>query len=235
MTAPDCPNPDACPVPDPASVDLRRLQTVVWTAGTALWRGHNPGNAGDDLVQAEGNSRFGPLTDIAHTYLSRSRTSGLLESALHDASGPAPRIRRATLARWVLSEVAIDMDVRLIDLRDEQLDRLGLSRQQLVNTTAAHYRCTRQWALWLHGRRVGGQTTHGLVWHSRQADLHARSGRSRLLTDLLVHRSVEVAIIYAPPAQDDLLRSLSDPQPLDTGPGLELVTELASLLEIPIM
>lgn len=235
MTAPDCPYPNNCPVPDPASLDLRRLRSVVWPAGTVLWRGHPRVHPADELVPEEGDSRFAPLPDAAHSYVSTSQTAGLFESALHDASGPVPRIRPPTLERWALSEVTTTVDVRLVDLRDEQLDRLGLDRRQLVNTTAAHYRCTRMWGLWLHARQVGGQTTHGLVWHSRQADLHAREGRSQLLTDLLVHRSVEVAVIYAPPAPEGALAAAGRPLPLDTGDGHQLVVEVASLLGIPIL
>lgn len=58
-----------------------------------------------------------------------------------------------------------------MDLRDAELDRLGLERTSLVATTAEHYPCTRRVAASLHGTSVGGVLPQGLVWHSRQAEL----------------------------------------------------------------
>ena len=84
--------------------------------------------------------------------------------------------------------------MRLIDLRDPRLDRLGIPRSSLPATSAAHYPCTRRWAQALHDRRVGGQPTHGLTWHSRQAELHARAMADRpALRELLDTHPAEVA------------------------------------------
>ena len=47
-----------------------------------------------------------------------------------------------------------------------------MTRAQLITTTAAHYCCTRQWARWLHEHRIGGAKVAGILWHSRQAELH---------------------------------------------------------------
>ncbi|MBA2317514.1 MAG: hypothetical protein H0V93_07015 [Euzebyales bacterium] len=61
-------------------------------------------------------------------------------------------------------------------------------------TSAAHDRCTGTWAQALHGRRVGGYTTHGLTWHSRQTELHARAMAIRpALRELLDTHPAEVS------------------------------------------
>lgn len=94
------------------------------------------------------------------------------------------------LALWAEAEVSLTTQVRLIDLRDPALARLGLDRDALVATSGAHYPCTRRFAEQLHGRVIGGHVTHGVVWHSRQADLHTRAMTGRpAVRDLLDHRS----------------------------------------------
>ena len=58
-----------------------------------------------------------------------------------------------------------------------------MSRSQLVATTPQHYACTREWAIALHGRRIGGVTPAGILWQSRIAEL--AQADSLLLADLL--------------------------------------------------
>lgn len=224
-----------CPVPVPTSDVLRHLRTVTWRAGLALRRGHqrihpNP----TELVPAVGDSRFAPLTNVRHVCVARTTFAALLESTFHDAAPPFPRLPEVVLSRWDEAEVMLTADVRLIDLRDTVLDDLDLDRKQLTATSAAHYPCTREWSRQLHGRHVGGQPTHGLVWHSRQLELHARAARHRpALTELLDQHPAEVAILWAPPAPLPLL----DPSggglgPLDRGAGRAYVDDVIALLQI---
>lgn len=170
-------------------------------------------------------------------YVAETSFAALLESALHDATPPAPRVRSATLAHWVESQVELTADVRLIDLRDVELDRLGIGRHQLVATGAVHYPCTRAWARRLHGRAIGGQPTHGLVWQSRQAELHARALDHRpALRDLVSMHPVDVAVLWSPPAPAGLLAPGPDGLgPLDVGAGRAYVADLAAELGITLM
>lgn len=225
----------ACPVPDPEPGLLRRLRTVVWSGGMLLRRGHTTAYPDPtQLVPGTGNTRFAPLDGVSQVYVAATTFAALLESALHDAAPPAPRIPIAVVARWAEAEVRLARDVRLIDLRDPQLDRLGIPRSSLPATPAAHYPCTRRWAHALHGRRIGGQPTHGLLWHSRQAELHARALTDRpALRELLDTHPAEVAILWAPPATQPLL----DPTGgglgrLDRDAGDRYVTDLVALLGI---
>lgn len=239
MTAAGCADPGGCPVPDPSDVDLRRLTSTVLPAGTPLRRGHKARYAADEpvpaidvLPAATGMTRFAPVAGAPHAYAARREIAALLESALHDVVPGLPRIRWPQLAHWAISHVTLRSDVRLIDLRDPALEQLGLHRTHLVATDPGHYPCTRTWAEQLHGRHVGGRPTHGLLWHSRQAEVHADQGVRPLFADVLTGEQAEVAILW-PARRDTLLERTAGPWPLGSGRGLELVRDVANLLGAP--
>lgn len=239
MTAPGCGDPAGCPVVAPDEVDLRRLTSMVLPAGTPLRRGHKnkypphqPVPASRDLPGPTGMTRFGPVPGVAHAYVARREVAALLESALHDIVPDNPRIRWPQLAHWSLSHVTLKRDTRLIDLRDPALVALGLERDQLVATAPAHYPCTRVWADRLHGRHIGGRPTSGLIWHSRQAEIHAHQGIRPLLADVLVGEQAEVAVLW-PAGTRPLLSPQAGPWELDRGHGLELMRDVANLLAAP--
>jgi len=216
---------------------MRRLRSVVWPRGTDLHRGVRKKYAPSDLVPGMGNTRFAPLRDTQHVYVSRTATAALLESALHHASGPDPTIYQVELARWNLASVQLANDVRLVDLRDSELDRLEVDRTALVNTEALHYGCTRRWAEALQHRKIGGHQVDGIVWHSRQADLHALAHQGGLLGDLLKHRSIEVAVLWHPHApKRPFVRRAVRTIPLVYPDGTldQLVYELSALIRAPI-
>jgi hypothetical protein len=212
---------------------------MVLDAGTALRRGHNtkyqPGfavPAVDELPPPTGMSRFAPVPGAAHAYVARREIAALLESALHDVVPGQPRIRWPQLHQWSITHVTLRQNLRLIDLRDDALAMLGLAREQLVATDPGHYPCTREWAQRLHGRHVGGQPTFGLIWHSRQAEIHADQGVRPILADVLVGEQAEVAILWPGPRQK-VLTVDAGPVDLGHGRGLELVKDIANLLGAP--
>jgi hypothetical protein len=222
----------SCPVPQRPPAHLR---SVVWPAGTLLHRGHKNGYPAHALAPGTGATRFAPQGSAAHVYVATTEIGALLESALHDATPPYPRIHAPTLAEWSAAPVELRHDIRLLDLRDPELARLAIGRAQLVATPPAHYGCTRRWASPLVGRSVGGQPTHGLVWHSRQAELHARAAAHRpALARLLSEHPTEVAVVYSPPAPDPLLRAAAGLGlgRLDRGQGWAFVEDLLGLLGI---
>lgn len=232
MTAAGCPYPDTCPVPDPVASVLRRVRTHTIDAGVELFRGHRSVYPADDLVPAIGDTRFAPLDGVSHAYVSRRATPALLESVFHDATPPQPRIYPHRLAAWSLSKIQLVTDVRLIDLRDPELARLGLDRRQLVTSLPAHYACTRDWAVALHDRHVGGRPTHGLLWHSRQAELHAAADHNPLTADLLGSgETTEVAVLYVPPGPRRLLEDTTGgPGSLAHGEGERFAMAVGNLI-----
>lgn len=224
-----------CPVPTPTAARLRRLRSVALPIRTPLRRGVKIGHPdATELVPAVGDTRFGPIAGIGHAYVATTTFAALLESAFHEAAPPAPRLYEAQLATWAEEAVELACDVRLIDLRDDELDRIGLDRAQLVATTAAHYPCTRVWAEALHGRSVGGHKTYGLLWNSRQTELHAAAAADRpALQELIDEHPAEVAVLWAPPAPADVLAAAGGGLgPLDAGAGRAYTDDLVALLGI---
>jgi hypothetical protein len=126
-------------------------------------------------------------------------------------------------------------EVRLVDLRDQQLARIGVARNELVDTDPRHYPCTRRWAEAVRSHPIDGRVPDGAVGHSRQADLHARTHREGVLGALLRHRAVEVAVLWRPPEAANPLAAAGGSFPLlHQGEPAQLVRELAALLGVPI-
>lgn len=225
-----------CPV---APLDKRRLGKIKATtlpAGTKVYRGVRSPHSPTSMVPGVGDSRFAPLPDTSHVYVSRTATAALLESALHHLSGPQPTIWRVELERWSLGHTALATEARLADLRDPALTRLGIERTELVDTQPVHYACTREWAAELQHHMIDREPIDGILWNSRQADIHARANKFGLLGDLLTHRQIEVAVLWSPhgPARPFKARGASI-RPLVTEEGVDqLMLELSALLQVPI-
>ena len=231
MTAPDCPLNDACPVPDVDEVDLRRLRLAHLTPGEAWFQVHDQAYPPPAFnTSGRGDTRFAPLAEVGHQYLARRQTVALLETVLHDVHELADRIvyTATALDGRQLSQVHVTERLPLIDLRDPQLERLGIERG-LVTSSRAHYPCTRQWAARLIGRRVGGVQPAGWVWNSRVAGL-ARAD-APLLDDLLEPPASETVVLYHPYTPSGALTAtvpLFDE--LTSGHGWLLLAEVAELL-----
>lgn len=201
MTAPGCLAPDRCPVPDPRASALRSLHTRALEAGTPFFTAYRPAHGDLFNASGSGSTRFAPLADasgaiVPTLYGSASQTAALLETAFHDIHAAVrPRVittmalRERALARLTLTERLV-----LFDLRDETLPAMGLVRNQITSTTAAHYACTQEWASALLDRGVGRAHPAGIVWHSRVAEL-ARLD-SPLFADLLRGPTAEVFVLF---------------------------------------
>lgn len=224
-----------CPVLETPPVGLRTHRIE---GGARFHRGYKRNHASASLVPGRGDTRFAPLDGTAHVYLATTALAALLESALHSTAGAAPLVYVAELAIWAASKVTLVEATRFIDLRDDELERLGIDRRQVVATSPTHYPCTRNLAAQLQGRVIGGQQTHGLLWNSRQAELVAAALDHRpALRDMVDEHPSEVAVLWSPPvgptplAQTDLdlTESLG---PLLDGPGRAYIDDLTALLGI---
>lgn len=229
MSWPPCGQP-GCPVAEPTGALLRKVRSTTVGPGRTWWRGSR--HQADTLgPTGAGDTRFAPLPDTRRGYFGATKTVALLESALHEASGPDPTIYLARLASYRIGEVELTTHIRLADLRDGELSRLGVVRGALVDTTPEHYPCTRRWAERLQGRRG----VEGILWHSRQADLHRRANPAGLLADVLVHTPAEVAVVWCPPASDEVFAVAGTPEALVVAGGpSRLVTELSALIGEPV-
>jgi len=129
------------------------------------------------------------------------------------------------LRGMLLAHVRAPAVARLADLRDPELARLGLRRDQVVSTNAEHYPCTRRLAIAALAQTRGRRSVHGLIWHSRQAELAGRD-------------PVEVMVLYGGSRYSSTRRSwrLFGPgaSSLFDGPGRLLVDEVAESLSAVI-
>lgn len=236
MTAPDCPAPADCPVPDPGEVDLRGLRLAHLQAGERLHRVHEQTYAATTFNRSGGgNTRFAPLAHTGHVYLAASRTVALLETVFHDVHHHVPRIvyEATDLTGWQLTEIRLTAEVGLLDLRDAQLQRFGIDRDQLVATTPAHYPCTRHWAQVLADRRPGGATPAGILWNSRVAEL--ATADSILLDDLLDGPNSQICVLYDTNLPADLLQAAGPTfNDLSDGQGRLLVEHVAQHIQAEI-
>lgn len=234
MTWPPCGLSD-CPVPEPVESLLAQTRTANWEAGGHYHRTLRSARPADQLVPGKGDTRFAPIPGASHVYLGRTATVTLLEVVFRDTSNTG--MYRAALEGWCSAPVTLRAPLRLIDLRDGELDRLGIARDALVATESKHYPCTRAWATALHAHQVNGASPDGILWYSRQGDVYRQRHSSGLLGDLLTHDSVEVAIVWDPPAGVSVLLADGPPSELRdaNGEASQLVVELANLLQYPIL
>lgn len=162
--------------------------------------------------------------------MAEQRSAALLESALHEASGPDPRIYLSSLASYEILHIQFDATIRLIDLRDPALDNLGIDRAQISNAAPQHYRCTQAVAAQL----VDSKGTCGFVWTSRQGTMHAQRNSDGLASEVLRHTALDAAIVYSPDYQGMTTVLQRWPLVVDSQP-IRFVRELANLLRIPIV
>ncbi len=226
----------SCPVTPPSAILIRRLRTHTLTSEEIWWRGASLGRPATDLVPGLGDSRFAPLPEVDHMYLGATRPVALLESALHETTGPVPTIYRATLAALGLTPMRPTQPLRLADLRDSPLARLGIQRRQLVATGPAHYACTRVWASRLQAATIAGDRVDGAIWHSRQAELHADGNPDGLAHDLLRAAPVEVVVVWSPHAPSPPVTAAGPTEELLSAEGApaRIVLELSALIGAPI-
>jgi hypothetical protein len=219
----DCPDPPGCPV----AATLPRLRTVTVRPGAALYRVYNVTWGYDEHNPGLGDTRFAPIADpssglrLPSMYLAATPVAALLETVFHDVQPDGGVIYERQLRGMLLAHVLPPEPMVLADLRDPELDRLGLSRPQVVAGPAEHYPCTRRLATAaLTPRRPRGPI-QGLIWHSRQAELAGQD-------------QAEVMVLYGEPRYSSRRGTwmLFGPgaRSLYEGPGRLLVEEIAESL-----
>lgn len=228
MTAPDCPDPKRCPVPDPRALDRSALRLLRVPPRTVFFRVYPLRHGYDGFNPGAGDSRFAPLVldgfPVPTLYGGDSAEAVLLETVFHDVHERASRVVYGTqLRERGLARLRTPRSLRLIDLRDDALAALGLARSQLVASTRAHYPCTREWAAVLHGVRIGRSRPEGLIWHSRQAELHSGDPAPQEVFMLFGDR--------APHEPGDYELDGVGVRSLVEGPGLLMVERLAEDLD----
>jgi hypothetical protein len=187
--------------------------------GTELWRIHRLEHGAAHFNPGVGRGRFHPFpgsggAPVATLYAAETWEGAVCEAVFRDVPlrGPDRRKARAEFEIRAMSRVRLTRDVPLVDLRTLGLRRLGLHRQELIDTEAEEYPRTSRWARAFHQARPDAG---GLVWMARLADLRAMV----FFGDRLTEKDFAV---------------FDDPLPLGEGEGLAMVMELAEKAKILI-
>lgn len=150
------------------------ITTTTLPAGQVLHRVHASRFDPLGFNPGFGRARFSPIKNAAGAfiptlYAGTTIPCALLESVFHDvpyAAGFKP-FARANLRQQVHSEIATLAPLLLVDLGTIALRRLGIPRNQLIDTESSEYELTQLWAAAFHARHASVQ---GLRWTSRQDD-----------------------------------------------------------------
>lgn len=174
----ECPDPARCSVGDSILGEMATAGSLVLTMISSARHWYRVYDAQDGHSQPNpgfGDTRFAPFDShstgerVPTIYLAESLAAALLETSLHDVHTATPRVvPELSLHGKLHARLAAPRDLTLIDLRDPQLERLGLDRTAVSSSAPEHYPCTRRLARSLHATLAGAD---GLIWHSRQAEL----------------------------------------------------------------
>lgn len=205
--------------PDPADL---QPPLYVWDTERKFVRCHNSEFGASEFNPRRNVSmRFRPFSSRGRTvptiYGSAEITGALSETLLHlvPATGPDRRLRQSKLVPFVISTLAPRRDLQLVDLRDEALDELGLTRAALIESPAEAYPETASWASALFHCSA---EPDGLVWNSRQEP-----------------QTVAVVLFARGRVQRRDLRVVDPPEPLAVGRGLDRVYDTAERLDLTII
>jgi hypothetical protein len=148
---------------------------MTWPRGQVIHRIHldlylaaqfNPG--------IKGNARFSPIKDtkgarIPTLYGGMTFECAAMETVFHDVPFAVglKTYDKAKLTDQVASQVVPARDLLLADLSATALRKLGITRNQLIDTEKDRYPQTRVWAKAIHAQCPD---VDGLCWVSRQDD-----------------------------------------------------------------
>ena len=150
-----------------------KSNTIPWSKGKLSHRTHSSAYAETEYnPSARGNARFSPIRDAAARiipvlYGGSTMECALMETVFRDVPyAPGPKsVDKACLEGVVHSAVLSRTDLKLIDLSNVALRKLGIDRAHLIDTTKRYYPDTRKWAEALYHQFPQCQ---GLRWISRR-------------------------------------------------------------------
>ena len=138
--------------------------------GAVLWRIHAERLAGDAFNPGIGFSRFAPIGPVRKrvptAYAAEEFEAAVYETIFHDLD-PAQSFKTYPLnklaeVRCSMLRVATPLVLRSFLAPD--LMKLGVARNQLIDTPSQEFPDTRRWSAALHRRDT---VTQGMVWESR--------------------------------------------------------------------
>lgn len=161
-------------VPEPPD-PFPGFNTIDLEAGSPIVRLHDPDFGGAVPNPCKGDlTRFAPIrqadgTCIPTLYAGQHFECAVFESIFHDvphvATPRSVRLQKVTARAVTWLETTVPL--RLACLNEPDLNRLGMSRENLIDTPASHYHRTARWAeaFW-----SASPDLMGLTWTSRRCD-----------------------------------------------------------------
>jgi RES domain len=191
------------PLP-PVPFDLT-CNVETWDAEKPIIRVHHSAFGATEFNPGRGKGRFHPISaptgmPVPTLYGSSTFEGALSETVFHDVPvrGPGKAVEQSSLMPMLSSTLLPMRPLRLVQLRGFGLNKLGLTRAELVESEADQYVVTRAWAAALY---TAFDDVDGLTWMSRQHD----SSGAIVLFGTRVQRH-ELTVAAAP-------RSLYPPSP----------------------
>lgn len=138
--------------------------------GAVLWRIHAESLAGDVFNPGFGVSRFAPIGPkrkrVPTAYAADEFEAAVYETIFHDLDPVEPfktyPLSKLADVRCSMLRVASPLALRSFLAPD--LMKLGVARNQLIDTPAREFPDTQRWSAALHRKDA---VTHGMVWESR--------------------------------------------------------------------
>ncbi len=205
------------PPPGPAEADPL---VVRWEADKPIVRVHPARHLPNQFNPEDKRARFRPFANagaiVPTMYGAVDFDGALSETVFHDLPRPAAGqvVTHAALYPLVRSHAIPTRDLKLVLLAGYGLDRLKVTREQLIMSPPEEYVHTARWGEALYNCR---KRLDGLLWVSRQYEL-----------------STAVMLFGGRVRERELKFDYSDVLPLWTGPGLVDVMQTAAKAGITI-
>ncbi|HBO0859739.1 RES family NAD+ phosphorylase [Pseudomonas aeruginosa] len=166
---------DSHSTPPPPPPSTLHVTSITVSRAQVLHRVHSDAYAGGQFNPGlKGNARFSPIRNahgdsIPTIYAAGTFDAALMESVFHDVPHAAgfKQFDKRKLEGQVHSRIEATQDLKLADLTNKPLRKLGPTRKQLIDTEKNQYPQTRAWAEAIH---AGHPDIQGLYWISRQDD-----------------------------------------------------------------
>lgn len=151
------------------------FNTRALPAGTRLVRLHDPAFKGDEPNPCKGGpTRFAPVFQpgracLPTLYAAATFECAVFESVFHDVphTGADKFVRLGKVTSRSVSWLRLRADLILASLHEPDLNRLGLTRADLIDTPASAYPVTARWAEAFHR---ADPAVAGLMWTSKRCD-----------------------------------------------------------------
>lgn len=207
------------PAPDPPAIEPLLLR---WEKGSPLVRCHDVRFGATEFNPGLGAGRFHPFEDLRSgktvpvLYAAGDFDGALSETVFHDVAvrGPGKKVERFALEAMVVSTLACERDLSLVQLYGYGLSRLGVTRLELIESGSEEHERTAAWAQALHAR---DETIDGLIWVSRQND------------------GSHAIVLFGDRVPRSALRIARNPVTLYISPGFDQVQEAAEKAGILIL